>query len=43
MLLGLAAGATTVFLLLSGTIYFAEAGGFALPVIQWGSERLPIL
>lgn len=43
VLLALAAGATTVFVVLSGTIYFAEVGDFALPIVQWGSERLPIL
>lgn len=32
--LGLAAGVTTIFLLLSGIHYFAYAGDFALPVIQ---------
>lgn len=43
VLLGLAAGTTTVFLLLSGLVYFAYAGDFALPLSQRVSEALALL
>lgn len=42
VLLGLAAGATTVFLLLSGFMHFSYAGDFALPLSQRVSEALAL-
>lgn len=42
ILLGVAAGTTTVFILLSGLVYFAYAGDFALPVSQRLSEALAV-
>lgn len=42
VLLGLAAGATTVFLLLSGVVYFSYAGDFALPLSQRVSLALAL-
>lgn len=41
--LGLAAGVTTVFLLLSGIDYFSYAGDFALPVTQRLSDALSLV
>lgn len=41
VILGVTAGTTTVFLLLSGLIYFAYAGDFALPIIQRASVLIP--
>lgn len=41
--LGFAGAATTVFILLSGIVYFAYAGHFTLPVMQWLSELLSIV
>lgn len=43
VLLGLAAAVITVFLVLSGLVYFAYAGDFALPLSQRVSELLGIL
>lgn len=43
VLVGLAAAVITVFLLLSGLVYFAYAGDFALQISQHISEMLPLL
>lgn len=43
VLLGVAAGTTTVFILLSGLVYFAYAGDFALPISQRLSEALALV
>lgn len=42
VILGVTAGATTVFLLLSGLTYFAYAGDFALPISQRLSELVAL-
>ncbi|MFC6732241.1 hypothetical protein [Haladaptatus sp. DYSN1] len=42
-LFGLTAGVGTLFLLLSGIEYFAYAGDFALPLVGWLAEKLPLL
>lgn len=41
LVLSLAGGITTVFLVLSGTMYVAYAGDFALPLVLWVSQLLP--
>lgn len=43
VLLGVSAGATTVFLLLSGIDHFSYAGDFALPVMQRVSDALSLV
>jgi hypothetical protein len=40
--LGIAAGTTTVFLLLSGLVYFSYAGDYVLPLARLLSELLSL-
>ncbi|MFB6082706.1 MAG: hypothetical protein ABEJ94_00495 [Halorientalis sp.] len=42
VVLAVAAGVGTIFVLLSGIEYFAYAGKFALPVVRWLSAALPL-
>ena len=42
VVLAIAAGVGTIFVLLSGIEYFAYAGEFALPVVRWVSAALPL-
>ena len=42
VVVAIAAGVGTIFVLLSGIEYFAYAGEFALPVVRWVSAALPL-